>query len=67
MHPPGKWTATSEAILEALQSQAGIAAEYIFVHDRPVVLEDLTSAGKSTSPITVPAAPPPRGTKGEGW
>jgi hypothetical protein len=58
--------ATSEAILEVLQSQAGIAAEYIFVHDRPVVLEDLTSAGKSTSPITVPAAPPPRGTKGEG-
>ncbi len=56
---------TSESILDALQSQAGIANEYIFVHDRPVVLEDLTSAGKSTSPITVPAAPPPRGTKGE--
>lgn len=56
---------TSEEILEALQSQAGIAPEYVFVHDRPVVLEDLTSAGKSTSPITVPAAPPPRGTKGE--
>lgn len=56
---------TSESILDALQSQAGIANEYIFVHDRPVVLEDLTSAGKTTSPITVPAASPPRGTKGE--
>lgn len=56
---------TSESILDALRSGAGIASDYVFVHDRPVVLEDLTSAGKSTSPITVPAAPPPRGTKGE--
>ncbi len=56
----------SDEILEALQSQAGIAPEYAFIHDRPVVLEDLSSAGKSTSPISVPAAPPPRGAKGNG-
>ena len=50
---------TSAAILERLQAVAGIAPEFIFVHERPVVLEELGSPGKSAAPLTVPGAAPP--------
>ena len=50
-----------QEILRALQNDAGITHDFVFVHERPVVLEDLVAAPKSETPITVPAAPPPRG------
>jgi len=50
---------TSAAILERLQAVARIAPEFIFVHERPVVLEELGSPGKSAAPLTVPGAAPP--------
>lgn len=48
-------------VLARLASIAGVQPEYVFVHEQPVVLEDLSSSGSQGSPITVPAAPPPRG------
>ncbi|MCR6480956.1 DEAD/DEAH box helicase [Variovorax sp. ZS18.2.2] len=48
-----------EAIMARLREVAGIAPEYVFVHEQPVVLENLTGATSSASPIQVPAAPPP--------
>lgn len=48
-------------ILRALRDIAGISQDFVFVHERPVVLEDLVGAPKSQAPITVPAATPPRG------
>lgn len=48
-------------VLAELQETAGIAQDYVFVHERPVVLEDLVAPPKSEAPITVPAASPPTG------
>ena len=48
----------AEQILHALQSLAGIAQDYVFIHERPVVFEDLIAAPKSEMPISVPANVP---------
>lgn len=53
------------AILQALKEIAGVSEEFVFVHEREVVLEALVSAPASQSPITVDAAAPPRGEGGE--
>ncbi len=45
-----------EQILHALQSLAGIAQDYVFLHERPVVFEDLIAAPKAEVPISVPAS-----------
>lgn len=49
-----------DEILQALQEVAGVGPEFVFLHERPVVLEQLAAPGKSEAPITVPAAAPPR-------
>jgi hypothetical protein len=49
------------AILAALKTIAGVAEDYIFVHEHEVVLETMVSPAASSSPIKVDAAPPPRG------
>lgn len=54
------------AILRALQAVAGVGADYVFVHDQPVVLEDLVDAGSATSFIQVPAAAPEFGESVDG-
>ena len=48
-----------EDILAVLLATAGVNSEFVFVHERPVVLEKLAAPSKSEAPITVPAAPPP--------
>lgn len=53
--------ATPEQIQERLQSIAGVVPEFVFVHEQPVVIEDLASTGNQGSPISVPSAPPPAG------
>lgn len=53
--------ADAPAILAALREHAGVAPEFVFVHERAVVLEDLVAAPKGELSITVPAASPPRG------
>lgn len=53
--------AEPEVVIARLASIAGVQSEFVFVHEQPVVLEDLASPGSQGSPITVPAAPPPRG------
>ena len=57
------WEVNADAagILQALQQHAGVAPEFVFVHEREVVLEDLVAAPKGALSIAVPAAPPPRG------
>lgn len=50
-----------ETILSRLRDLAGIEKEYVYVHEQPVVLENLVSAEKQASPIQVPAAAPPGG------
>ena len=52
--------APQEVILEALFERAGVRSEFVFIHEHPVVLEDLVSAAPSEVPITVPAASPER-------
>lgn len=47
-----------DAILQALRVRAGIDLDFVFVHERPVVLEDLVAPPKSEAPINVPAATP---------
>ncbi|MBW8893682.1 MAG: ATP-dependent helicase, partial [Burkholderiales bacterium] len=47
-----------DAILQALRERAGIDLDFVFVHERPVVLEDLIAPPKSEAPINVPAATP---------
>ena len=53
--------AQPEQILSRLHALAGVAAEFVFIHEQAVVLEDLASAESGASPIQVPAAPPPSG------
>ncbi|RMX08868.1 DEAD/DEAH box helicase [Corticibacter populi] len=52
-----------DEILQALAEHAGIEAEFVFIHERPVVLEDLSTGSSGPSPIQVPGAAP---TFGEG-
>ncbi len=47
-----------QAIVHAMQSIAGVAPEFIFIHAQPVILEDLIAPPKSEVPISVPAASP---------
>lgn len=49
-----------EQILRVLLDVAGVTPEFVFVHERPVVLEQLAASAKSEAPITVPAAKPPQ-------
>ena len=53
--------ADPELIMERLASIAGVSSEFVFVHEQPVVIEELTTSGNEGSPITVPAASPPLG------
>ena len=49
-----------QRILDALREQAGIREEFVFVHERPVVLEQLVGAvAQEGLTIQVPGAPPP--------
>lgn len=65
--PASAWQVPGEAadILAGLWSIATVGPEFVFVHERAVVLEELVGAAASTSPIQVPGAPPPRGEGGE--
>jgi hypothetical protein len=62
--------ADPQAIIACLGQAAGIAPEFIFVHERPVVLEELSSPVDSHAPIRVPALAPqfidPAQTESEG-
>lgn len=51
----------AEKILASLQRLAGVAPEFVFVHEQPVVLESLAAASSGSSPIQVPGATPERG------
>lgn len=53
--------ATPQQILQRLESLAGVKADFAFVHEQPVVLEELSASSSQGSPIAVPAAPPPVG------
>ena len=56
--------ADPELIMERLASIAGVSSEFVFVHEQPVVIEELTTSGNEGSPISVPAASPPLGEGG---
>lgn len=63
-HKPGSaWQVPGDIdqLLRTLRDLAGIGPEFIFVHEQPVVLEDLASPGSEASPIQVPGAAPERG------
>lgn len=66
--PASAWQirASRERILDVLKSTAGVAAEFAFVHERPVVLEDLVSPAATELTINVPAAKPEFAGKGAG-
>ncbi|BDR09313.1 DEAD/DEAH box helicase [Comamonas thiooxydans] len=53
--------ADPELIMERLANIAGVSSEFVFVHEQPVVIEELTTSGNEGSPISVPAASPPLG------
>ncbi len=53
-----------QRILEGLRAHAGVAFEFVFIHEQPVVLEELASPTSEGSPITVPGATPERGEGG---
>jgi hypothetical protein len=53
-------------ILEALHAHAGVAEAYVFVHETPVVLEELAGATGSPVPITVLGAAPSMPDRGAG-
>ena len=53
--------ADPELIMERLASIAGVSLEFVFVHEQPVVIEELATSGNEGSPISVPAASPPLG------
>jgi hypothetical protein len=52
---------TLEQLLSALESEAGVASEFVFVHERAVVLEDFHASASAEVPISVPALVPERG------
>lgn len=51
-------------IQQVLRDLAGVAPDFSFVHEQPVVLEELVSASADESPIQVPAATPEQGESG---
>jgi hypothetical protein len=55
-----------EQVMQALSVTAGVAGEFVFCHETPVVLETLTSPPKSLAPIKVLAASPPGSSTGQG-
>lgn len=57
---------STAGILDALQRIAGVDPVYVFVHESAMRLEDLVGKPKSSIPISVPAASPPRGEAGAG-
>ena len=61
--PAAAWQVRSGAqrILAGLRDIAGIEPEFVFVHEQPVVLEELVSPASDGSPIQVPGAAPERG------
>ena len=56
--------ADPQQIQQRLLSIAGIKPEFIFTHEQPVVLEQLSDSSSTGSPIAVPSAPPPSGDGG---
>ena len=55
-----------QRVMDALRELAGVAPEFVFVHERPVVLEDLIAPPPGQAPIQVPgAAPEAREGRGE--
>jgi hypothetical protein len=52
--------ASPNQIIRHLGQVAGIASEFIFVHEQPVVLEELSTSTGGHMPITVPAMAPER-------
>lgn len=63
-HPHAKaWQVMGglDDILGALREVALVEDVHVFVHELPVVLEDLVASAASTSPIAVPAATPEPG------
>ena len=61
--PAAAWQVRAEVahIQHVLRDLAGVAPEYTFVHEQPVVLEELVSANAGESPIQVPTATPEQG------
>lgn len=61
--PAAAWQVRGGAqrILDGLRDLAGIEPEFVFVHEQPVVLEELVSPASEASPIQVPGAAPERG------
>lgn len=60
-HPAAKaWRVQvpAAAVLQALQRLGGVASEFVFLHETPVVLEPMSAGASSGSPIVVPAARP---------
>lgn len=63
-HPAAKaWQvgASMDELLQTLQEHAKVDSNFVFIHEQPVVLEDMASSAKSGSPIKVPAAVPVSG------
>lgn len=56
--------AEPDVILDRLAKIAGVTSDFVFVHEQPVVIEELAASGNDGSPISVPAAAPPRGGSG---
>lgn len=66
-HPHAKaWQVQGDVddILQALKSIALVDDVHVFVHEQPVVLEDLVASAASSSPIKVPSAIPEPGAAG---
>ncbi|MBY6345202.1 DEAD/DEAH box helicase [Providencia rettgeri] len=61
--PAAAWQVRGDVahIQKVLRDLAGVAPEFSFVHEQPVVLEELVSPNADESPIQVPAATPERG------
>ncbi len=55
-----------QEVLQALQQLALVDPVHVFVHEAPVVLEDLVASACGVSPISVRAATPERGLGSEG-
>ena len=50
-----------DALMERLQSEAGVSPDLVYVHDHPMRLEDLASKPKAELPISVAGAQAPQG------
>lgn len=64
--PAAAWQVRGDVvhIQHVLRDLAGVAAEFSFVHEQPIVLEELVSPCADESPIQVPAATPEQGESG---